>query len=104
MGGPTLIGSTGRPSCMENHLLTSLSTHINEPLPHIYIYAHIASPYHLSYIFNAHLSGSLQGGLPSNKITAIAGESATGKTYFALGMCKQFLDDNPDAAVIYFES
>ena len=57
-----------------------------------------------SYIFNALLSGSLKGGLPSNKITAIAGESATGKTYFALGMCKQFLDDNPDAAVIYFES
>ena len=57
-----------------------------------------------SYIFNALLSGSLYGGLPKNKITAIAGESATGKTYFALGMCKQFLDDNPDAAVIYFES
>ncbi len=57
-----------------------------------------------SYIFNALLSGSLYGGLPKNKITAIAGESATGKTYFALGMCKQFLDDNPEAAVIYFES
>ena len=57
-----------------------------------------------SYVFNALLSGSLHGGLPKNKITAIAGESATGKTYFALGMCKQFLDDNPDAAVIYFES
>jgi RecA/RadA recombinase len=50
------------------------------------------------------LSGSLYGGLPKNKITAIAGESATGKTYFALGMCKQFLEDNPEAAVIYFES
>ena len=57
-----------------------------------------------SYIFNALLSGSLYGGLPKNKITAIAGESATGKTFFALGMCKQFLEDNPDAAVIYFES
>ena len=57
-----------------------------------------------SYVFNALLSGSLNGGLPKNKITAIAGESATGKTYFALGMCKQFLDDNPEAAVIYFES
>ena len=56
-----------------------------------------------SYIFNALLSGSLYGGLPKNKITAIAGESATGKTYFALGMCKQFLDDNPNT-VIYFES
>jgi KaiC/GvpD/RAD55 family RecA-like ATPase len=57
-----------------------------------------------SYVFNALLSGSLHGGLPKNKITAIAGESATGKTYFALGMCKQFLNDNPDSAVIYFES
>lgn len=57
-----------------------------------------------SYIFNALLSGSLYGGLPSNKITAIAGESATGKTFFTLGICKQFLDDNPDAAIMYFES
>ena len=57
-----------------------------------------------SYIFNALLSGSLYGGLPANKITAIAGESATGKTFFALGMCKQFLEDNPNSAVIYFES
>ena len=57
-----------------------------------------------SHIFNALLSGSLYGGLPSNKITAIAGESATGKTYFALGMVKQFLEDQQDAAVIYFES
>ena len=57
-----------------------------------------------SYIFNALLSGSIYCGLPDNKITALAGESATGKTFFALGMCKQFLDDNADAAVIYFES
>jgi RecA/RadA recombinase len=57
-----------------------------------------------SYIFNALLSGSIYDGLPNNKITALAGESATGKTYFALGMCKQFLDDNPDSAVLYFES
>ena len=57
-----------------------------------------------SYIFNALLSGSIYDGLPNNKITALAGESATGKTFFALGMCKQFLKDNPDSAVIYFES
>ena len=57
-----------------------------------------------SYILNALLSGSIFDGLPNNKITALAGESATGKTFFALGMCKQFLDDNPDSAVIYFES
>ena len=33
-----------------------------------------------SYIFNGILSGSLYGGLAANKITALAGESATGKT------------------------
>ena len=34
-----------------------------------------------SYILNAQLSGSIYGGLPSNKITAFAGESSTGKTF-----------------------
>ena len=57
-----------------------------------------------SYHFNALLSGSIHGGLPSNKITALAGESATGKTFFVLGMVKNFLDNNKDAGVIYFES
>ena len=57
-----------------------------------------------SYAFNALLSGSINGGLPANKITAIAGESATGKTFFLMGMCKNFLDKNPDGGVIYFES
>ena len=57
-----------------------------------------------SYIFNALLGGSIYRGLPSNKITAIAGESATGKTFFVLGMCKNFLDKNPDGGVIFFES
>jgi RecA/RadA recombinase len=37
-----------------------------------------------SYAFNALLSGSIYGGMPANKITAIAGEAATGKTFFAL--------------------
>ena len=57
-----------------------------------------------SYSLNALLSGTIFGGLPSNKITAIAGEAATGKTFFALGICKHFLDKNKDAGVIYFES
>ena len=57
-----------------------------------------------SHIFNALLSGSIYGGLPSNKITAIAGESATGKTFFLMGMVKNFLDANPESGVIYFES
>ena len=57
-----------------------------------------------SHIFNALLSGSIYGGLPSNKITAIAGESATGKTFFLMGMVKNFLDANPESGVVYFES
>jgi RecA/RadA recombinase len=57
-----------------------------------------------SYVFNALLSGSIYGGLASNKITAIAGESATGKTFFLMGIVKNFLDLNPNAGVIYFES
>ena len=39
-----------------------------------------------------------------NKITAIAGESSTGKTFFCLGIVQHFLESNPDAGVIYFES
>ena len=57
-----------------------------------------------SHIFNALLSGSIYGGLASNKITAIAGESATGKTFFLMGIVKNFLDKNPNAGVLYFES
>lgn len=57
-----------------------------------------------SYIFNALVSGSVFGGVPSNKITAIAGESSTGKTFFCLSIVKHFLENNPDAGVIYFES
>ena len=57
-----------------------------------------------SYIFNALLSGSIYGGMPQNKVVAIAGESATGKTFFVLGMVKNFLEKNPNAGVLYFES
>ena len=57
-----------------------------------------------SHIFNALVSGSIYGGVPSNKITAIAGESSTGKTFFCLGIVQHFLDSNPDAGVVYFES
>ena len=57
-----------------------------------------------SYVFNALLSGSIYGGLPANKITALAGESATGKTFFTLGLVKRFLDMNEKAGVIFFES
>ena len=57
-----------------------------------------------SYIFNALVSGSITGGIPSNKITAIAGESSTGKTFFCLGVVENFLRQDKDAGVVYFES
>ena len=57
-----------------------------------------------SFILNGLLSGSLNGGLPANKITALAGESATGKTYFLMGIVKSFLEADPSAGVVYFES
>lgn len=57
-----------------------------------------------SYIFNAALSGSIFGGAPNNKVLALAGESATGKTFFALGMVRRFLSDNPTGAVFYFDT
>jgi RecA/RadA recombinase len=57
-----------------------------------------------SYAFNALLSGSIYGGLPSNKVTALAGESSTGKTFYALGICKHFLNSDPKAGVVYFET
>ena len=57
-----------------------------------------------SYILNAVLSGSLYGGVPDNKVTAFAGESATGKTYFVLGVVKSYLDRNPEAGVVYYDT
>ena len=57
-----------------------------------------------SYIFNALVSGSIYGGIPSNKITALAGESGTGKTFFCLSVVRNFLDLDPEAGVIYFET
>jgi len=57
-----------------------------------------------SYIFNAVVSGSVFGGVSSNKITAIAGESSTGKTYFSLAVVKNFLDNNPDGYCLYFDT
>ena len=85
-----LIGVTGNPyaSKVSDGMLGSVNEHIDTG----------------SYILNALLSGSLYKGLPSNKITAFAGESATGKTFFLLGLVKQFLTDNPTGGVLYFES
>jgi len=57
-----------------------------------------------SYIFNALVSGSIFGGVSGNKITAIAGESSTGKTFFSLAVVKNFLDIHPDGYCLYFDT
>ena len=57
-----------------------------------------------SYIFNALVSGSIYGGISGNKITAIAGESSTGKTFFALAVVKHFLDSDPNAICVYYDT
>ena len=60
-----------------------------------------------SYIFNGLVSGSVFGGVSGNKITAIAGESSTGKitlNFFSLAVVKNFLDSNPDGYCLYFDT
>lgn len=57
-----------------------------------------------SFIFNALVSGSIFGGVSGNKITAIAGESSTGKTFFSLAVVKNFLDNNPTGYCLYFDT
>ena len=57
-----------------------------------------------SFIFNGLISGSILGAVSSNRNTAIAGESSTGKTYFSLAVVKNFLDTNPDGYCLYFDT
>lgn len=57
-----------------------------------------------SFALNAILSGSLYGGVPDNKVTAFAGESATGKTFFVLGIVQSFLAKHPTGGVVYYDT
>lgn len=57
-----------------------------------------------SYILNAMLSGSIYGGIPANKVTALAGEQGVGKTFFALSTAKAFLDNYPDGYLVYCDT
>jgi RecA/RadA recombinase len=57
-----------------------------------------------SYILNAAVSGSLFRGIPNNKAIVFAGESTTGKTYFALGILRNFLDTDPRARGFIFDT
>lgn len=57
-----------------------------------------------SYALNALLSGSIYGGIPANKVTALAGEPSTGKTYYAINIVRDFLNANEKGVVVFFES
>lgn len=57
-----------------------------------------------SYSLNALLSGSIYGGLPSNKITAFSGKSGVGKTYYLLQAIAGFQATNPENVAIIFDS
>lgn len=56
-----------------------------------------------SYLYNAVLSGSIYGGYPSNRVTTLAGESSTGKTYMALQGVKSFLEAHEDNFAVFFD-
>lgn len=57
-----------------------------------------------SMTLNALLSGSIYGGLLIPKVTALAGEPSTGKTFYALNIVKKFLESDPKGIVVYFET
>lgn len=57
-----------------------------------------------SYSFNAALSADLYGGFPDNKVLLLAGDPSTGKTFFALSLIKNFLDQKKDGKVFYFDT
>jgi RecA/RadA recombinase len=57
-----------------------------------------------SYILNALTSGSIFGGISQNKITCLAAPEASGKTYIALSVVRNFLEKNSDSFCIYFDT
>lgn len=57
-----------------------------------------------SYMLNALVSGSIFGGVSANKITTFSGLQGSGKTYYSLAVVKNFLDNNPDAYCLYFDT
>ena len=57
-----------------------------------------------SYSLNALISGTIYGGIADDRVLGLAGEEATGKTFFALAAIQSFLRDNPTGVVFYFES
>lgn len=57
-----------------------------------------------SYIFNALISGSIYGGIPSNRSIMLAGESSAGKSYLALSCIETWQIANPKGQVLFFDT
>lgn len=57
-----------------------------------------------AYTLNMINSGSLFNGIPNNSFTGLAGETSTGKTFFALAITKHFLDADKNAGVLYVDT
>jgi len=57
-----------------------------------------------SYALNMLISGSFFKGWNFGRINAIAGEQATGKTFFALNAIREFQKQYPKSATLYFDT
>lgn len=57
-----------------------------------------------SYALNALLSASIYGGIPDNRSIMWAGAPSAGKTYLTLSCIKTYMDTNPEASVLYFDT
>jgi len=57
-----------------------------------------------SYALNALISGSIYGGVAANKITTLAGDPSTGKSFYALNVVGEFFKANPTGYAFYFET
>lgn len=57
-----------------------------------------------SYVLNALLSGSIFGGVSQNKITALAAPESCGKTFVAISVVRNFLENNPEGTCLYFDT
>jgi RecA/RadA recombinase len=57
-----------------------------------------------SYTLNLAMSGYTRKGHPNNFVTVFPGESSTGKTFFILGIIREFLNKYKDGIVFVFES
>ncbi len=57
-----------------------------------------------SYVLNALFSADIYGGIADNKAVAFAGESSAGKSFFAIGIMKNFLTNDPNAIAMYYDT